>query len=401
MKALVVESEWVPRNGTSEHHRDIEGVRAQQGSRVWMHPRISVQSLPDPEPRPGEVLIKARACGLCGSDVAMVSADSEGYVLYPYMMSSPIVIGHEPSGEIVATGKHVRDFRVGDPVTAQCVINCFTCSMCRKSRYDECEHNEERGFTVNGACAEYFVADARHVHSLTPLVHLFSDEKLYSTGSVIEPLAGTYKALKESGVDKIPIEDLKEGSALVIGAGPIGIAAMMNLQALGFGTVLVAEISPERMAHVDSLGGVSIDSLRSSFAEHILHVTAGRGVLVVFEASGALKAKKDPQERNLWEEIRTLFDRQKEQPRLIFFGQSKEDIPINPQLFIQKYAILTGSHGHTGVWPDVIQMVAQGCIEDPTRMITKKISLSEVPEVLRHLQHEKHEMKITITDFTH
>lgn len=402
MQTLVINAEWRSRKGTQAHPRDIKGIRAQQGSRVWTHPQLSIQSSPVPEPGPREVLIETKACGLCGSDVALGNEDSQGYVYYPYMMSSPIVPGHEPSGVVAAVGKGVTNFRVGDFVTAQCVINCFDCSMCKRGRYDECEYNEERGFTVDGACTEYFLADERHVHSLAPLLKCFSDEKLFLAGSVVEPLTGTFKALKENGVYQISPRDREKGTALVVGAGPIGIAAMLNLRAIGFGTILVAEISKYRQEHAIKLGADSIiDTAHESLSDFVLDATDGEGVMVTFEATGALRPKMPDEKQNLWEELIKIFTRQKEQPRLVFFGQSKLDIPINPQLFIQKYAVFTGSHGHTGVWPEVIDLVAEGRIEDPTRMITRTIPLSEAPHWLKRLKQETQELKVTITDFAH
>lgn len=401
MKTLIIRAVWQPKPGSISHARDIEGVRAQQGNRVWINPAVTVEEMPDNYfPGPGQVLIKTRACGLCGSDIAMANKDDQGYVLYPYMMSSPIVPGHEPSGTVAAIGKKVKKFRVGDPVTAQCVINCFSCSMCKQGRYDECERNEERGFTVNGACAEYFLADERHVYSLEKLASRFSGARLYLAGSTIEPLAGTYKALKDHGIENIEPRIRRKGTALVIGAGPIGIAAMLNLAGLGIKRVIMAEVSAERIQHARRLGAnLVINSALTPLAETVLDATHGNGVLLVFEATGALKPKRSEEKINLWEEIMTLFLKQRERPRLIFFGQSKENLSFNPQLFIQRYAVFTGSHGHCGVWAEVINHVAKGHITDPSQMITRTIALSEAPKWLARLKTDKQELKVAITDF--
>lgn len=393
MEAVVIRATWQPKEGFALHWRDIEGKRAQMANKVWRHPRVNLENWPDPKLTSKSVLIKTMACGLCGSDVALANEDSSGYVSYPYMMSSPIIPGHEVSGRVVAVGKKVDRIIPGDPVTVQCVINCFYCSMCKYGRYDECEINEELGFTVNGGCAEYFVVREDYVYSLEKLSRRFGKEKLYLVGSLIEPLTGTYKALKDHGIFQIDFRVRKKGAALVLGAGPIGISAMLNIKAFGIGKVIISEPSLERREYAKLLGAdVVLDPVSVPLAETVLEITKNYGVLFVFEASGALNEK-------VWSELYSLFNKQKERPRLIFFGQSKKDLTINPQLFIQRYAVFTGSHGHCGVWEEVIDKVASGEIADPSPMITRKISLAEAPLWLKNLATTKNELKVTACNF--
>lgn len=399
---MVIESSWNSRQGFLPHPRNIEGRRAQQGNRVWKNPRILIQTLPTPEPSHNEVLIQTKVCGICGSDVAMANTDSDGYVHYPYMMSSPIVIGHEVTGIVVAVGKGVTKFQPGDPVAPQCVINCGHCRACKSRHHDDCEHVEERGFTVHGGHAEFFLAEERHVHSLAPLTKQFTDDNLFRAGSILEPLTGTYLAIKNNGVNTVTHKRREKGTALVIGAGPIGIAAMMNLRALDIGRIIVADIALERRTQALTLGADAvIDPQSDNLTESVLATTNGEGALVVFEATGALKKRRNSKEQNLWDALWTLFEKQEAQPRLIFFGQSKENIGFNPQLFIQRYAVFTGSHGHCGVWPAVIRLVAEGKIPNPSAMITREIALSEAPAWLTHLSTDRNEVKVSVTDFTH
>jgi len=402
MKALVIESSWGPRQGFLPHPRNIEGKRAQQGSRVWKNPRTSIQTFSTPEPVHKEVLIQTKVCGICGSDVAMANTDSDDYVHYPYMMSSPIVIGHEVTGIVAAVGKSVTEFQPGDPVAPQCVINCGHCRACKSRRHDDCEHIEERGFTVHGGHAEFFLAEERHVHSLLPLTKRFSDDELFRAGSILEPLTGTYLAIKNNGVNVVSRKRREKGTALVIGAGPIGIAAMMNFRALDIGQIIVADIASQRRTQALALGAdFVINPQTDDLTEAILSDTDGDGVLVTFEATGALRPRRKKYERNLWDDLWALFEKQKAQPRLIFFGQSQESISFNPQLFIQRYAVFTGSHGHCGVWPTVIRMVAEGKIPDPSRMITCEIALTEAPKWLARLPTDRNEVKVSVTDFSH
>src|SRR3989344_1866244 len=389
MQAVEIRSVWYPRAGSEVHPRDVEKIRAQQGSRVWMQPTASLIRTKRPELRDTEVLIRVRACGLCGSDVSMAAQDHDGYARYPFMMRSPIIPGHEFAGEVVDMGSRAAEKRSwlkrGVPVTAQCVLNCGACDNCLNGEFDSCIAGEELGFTRNGGMAEYCAVDARHVWSLLPLSdHYRTEDQLYLAGSLIEPMAGVFKGLNM-------VEWGHGDTLLIIGAGPIGLSALLVAQALRFGNILVAEVWRERRVKANRLGAShSFCPLAHKLSDVVLELTGGRGADVVFEASGYA-------EKN-WDELNVLWRRQKADPRMVFFGQSKKELPFNPQLPIQRYAKFVGSHGHTKVWYSVIRMVGAGRI-NPLPMITRTISLQEAPEWLKRLQTDKSECKVTITEF--
>ena len=388
MKAVEIRSVWYPRAGSEAHPRDVEKVRAQQGSRVWLQPTAALVRVQRPQLRDTEVLIRVRACGLCGSDVAMASQDKDGYARYPFMMRSPIIPGHEFSGEVVLAGsdakKHKPWLEIGVPVTAECVEFCGKCDFCTNNMPDSCPTAEERGFTVSGAMAEYCVADARHVHSLAELASRYQGQDLFVAGSLLEPLAGVYKALEPAAVGG--------GTLLIIGAGPIGLAALCAAPALKFAKVLVAEVWRERRVRANRMGAdLAFCPVAQKLSQVVLDATRGRGADVVFEASGYA-------EKN-WEELCRLWDRQSVPSHLVFFGQSRATLPLDPQRHIQKFLRISGSHGHSGVWPEVIAHVSTGTIK-PFPMVTRTISLNEAPEWFERLQTDKSECKVTITDFS-
>src|ERR671921_543590 len=118
MRALMVEADWEPRGGYSPEPGDEERRLARNGNLVWKHPRFRVADLPEPSPGADEVLIRVRACGVCGSDVHMYEKDDEGYMVYPGMLSTPVVTGHEFSGVVEAVGENVVDPAPGASTTA-------------------------------------------------------------------------------------------------------------------------------------------------------------------------------------------------------------------------------------------------------------------------------------------
>jgi scyllo-inosose 3-dehydrogenase len=119
MRALMVEADWEPRGGYSPEPGDEERRLARNGNLVWKHPRFRVADLPEPSPGADEVLIRVRACGVCGSDVHMYEKDDEGYMVYPGMLSTPVVTGHEFSGVVEAVGENVVDLEPGDAVCSE------------------------------------------------------------------------------------------------------------------------------------------------------------------------------------------------------------------------------------------------------------------------------------------
>ena len=154
VKALQVTGEWAPRDGYRPAPEEERTRIARSGSMVWREPEFSVRELPEPEPGPGEVLIRVRACGICGSDVHVYERDADGYMRYPGMIGLPVVTGHELAGEVVAVGAGVRDPRPGDPVCAEEIAWCGACVACRSGRLNSCERLGELGFTLDGAHAE-------------------------------------------------------------------------------------------------------------------------------------------------------------------------------------------------------------------------------------------------------
>ena len=243
MKALKLYLDWNPRKNFQLGLRDIDGKRAQSGMQIWKNPRVEIIKMPIPEIKPTQALVKVRACGICGSDILMASQDEQGYTRYPYIMGNPntpgeIIIGHEFSGEIVKMGQNIEAFQkktgtkifeIGTPVVAQCTIPCLLCEMCKEGRFDYCLLNEERGFTVDGAMAQYAVADIHELYSLENLKTKFaSDKEMFSATTLIEPLAGVYKALINVAGGLSPGEN-----AVVIGGGPMGLSAVALLKAMG------------------------------------------------------------------------------------------------------------------------------------------------------------------------
>ena len=392
MKAVKLFLDWAPREGYQPGLREVKGSRAQEGNKFWRNPQVQIVQQSIPETGPTDVLIKVKACAICGSDVLMAGSDEAGYTRYGYLMSNGVTIGHEFSGEIVAMGEGVAElqrktgkeiFRIGTPVTAQCVVNCGLCEKCKEGEFDECWLTEERGFSIDGAMAEYVVANLRHIYSLDELRQQYQEEELFLAGALIEPLAGVYKALVDIAGGLNPGD-----SAVVIGGGAIGLSGIALLKAIGASTVILCEFSSQRREIGIALGAdYAFDPREENFTEVILRLTKGVGAKVYFEAAGVAAT--------VYPDIDYLFKVGEAGSKLVLMGHGEEYATVRTETLIGKYNIIVGSHGHSGVWRNVIKMVAAGLI-DPQKMITRKITLDEAPQWLTTLRTNKEEGKVMI-----
>ncbi|MCW2982664.1 MAG: hypothetical protein JWR63_234, partial [Conexibacter sp.] len=244
MRALVAEATWDPRPGHAVSRDEEDRRRALIGSAVWRHPRWSVGVRPEPDlAAPDAVLVRPRACGLCGSDLHMYESDHEGWVLHPFRMRFPIAIGHEFAGEVVAVGPAVRGLRPGDAVAVEPMVWCGACVACRRGLPDQCLHGEDLGFTQDGGVAELVVVRERQCWSLNALRDAMGESKAYDIGAVVEPTATAYHGIF------VQAGGFRPGDAVaVFGCGPIGLASVALARAAGAGRVIAVDGQPARRA---------------------------------------------------------------------------------------------------------------------------------------------------------
>ena len=231
--------------------------------------RLEIREFPDPEPGPGEVLIKMGASGICGSD------------LHPYRASrvQSNVSGHEPCGSVAALGPGVRDARVGDRAIIHHYSGCGRCKYCRIGYYQLCvEGHKTYGLGAHGGNADYLVVPAEC------LVHL-PDELSYAEGAAIACGTGTaYMAVKKldvSGRDTLAI----------YGQGPVGLSATLLGKAMG-ARIIAVDISPERLELARGLGADVVLSPRDGDPiQAIRDLTHGEGADATLDCTGNATAR--------------------------------------------------------------------------------------------------------------
>ena len=366
MKALKLEADWDPRPDViaTLDATDVSARVGRRGNQVWRNPRISVATVPDPSPGPDDVVIRVGACGICGSDFHFVESDSDGYMLYPGLVHTPVVTGHEFAGVVDAVGPAVRDFAPGDLVCAEEIAWCGDCLACRAGRPNNCTRIEELGFSFNGAHAQWVVTRARYCWSLSPLVEAgIAADRIFQLGALVEPTAVAYIAMFVSAGGFMP------GATVgVVGAGPIGLAAIALARAAGAGQIVAFEVLDRRRELASAMGADRVLDPRALGPDGVVNAareaSRGRGIDLWVEASGAAGVAE------------MMAASLAPAGRMVLVGRGPHMIDLDPELLIVRGAAIHGSIGHSGsgAFGRVIDLMAAGRL-DMTRLVSATVDL--------------------------
>ncbi|CAH0140874.1 2,3-butanediol dehydrogenase [Microbacterium foliorum] len=240
---------------------------------------LRIEEVPEPTPGPGQVKLRNAFAGICGSDLHVYySPGAAGLDFdHPHPVTGstlPQILGHEFSGTIVELGEDVEDVAVGDRVAVWPIYYCGECPACRRGMFNACQKVGFHGLSSHGGgMAEFTTVDAAKLHVLPENVDL-------RMGALVEPMSVAWHAVSRSGVDA-------GGTALIAGAGPIGIGVWFALKARGIDKVLVSEPSAERRSIIAALGATVVDPVNDDLAAAVATLTDGEGVDVAFDAAGA------------------------------------------------------------------------------------------------------------------
>jgi len=233
---------------------------------------VSVKDIPIPEISDGDVLVKMRACGLCGSDLEKV------YGHYGVVSKR---LGHEPAGEIVAVGKKVKNLKVGDRVFVHHHVPCYSCHYCEHEDYTMCSQYQKSNLEPCGL-AEVFLVPQWNV-SRGGIIKL-PDNISFEEAAMIEPLACCIRAINKSG--------MKNGDDLaVVGVGPAGIMHIILAKTFGAGKIFAIDINDFRLEFAKKLGvHLAINATKQDATKIIQDSTENRGADIVIVATGSTKA---------------------------------------------------------------------------------------------------------------
>ena len=205
----------------------MRAARLHAVAREGAPPDVRVDRVPVPEPGPGEVLVRVRACGLCASDLHVV-----GGVTPPGHL--PLVLGHEAAGDVAAVGPGVEGWLEGDRVLVLPAWACGSCGYCRVGRENLCRDLAVPGVDVDGSQATYALADAR------ALTHVPRSVPVEQAAILADAVATPYHALKRAGVSQ-------GVSVAVVGLGGLGMHAVQLARLAGAEHVVGVDVDPTNL----------------------------------------------------------------------------------------------------------------------------------------------------------
>lgn len=298
--------------------------------------RIEKVSEP-PAPPPGQVQVKVAWCGICGTDLH----EYMGGPLYiplghPHPVTgvqAPVIIGHEMSGEVTAVGEGVENFAVGDRIAACPIIGCGKCRWCRTGSMAQCDRVAFLGTSwTGGALAERLNLNAYQCYHLTDAI---TDE----IGALVEPFSSTVRAVAQG-------QPGAGDNVAIVGAGPIGLMALMAARIRGAKRVVAIEVAERRIEAAKQCGADAvIDPTREDPEKRALEITDGAGFDLVMECAGqpatVLMAGKLTRTRG----------------RLVIMGVFEKPAAIDLTDVVFREKVISGSMSGYGVYDETIRIM--------------------------------------------
>ena len=323
-----------------------------------LHKPLAFETLPDPVPDAGQVIVKVGRCGICGSDLHMTEDAAYG-------CKHGDVLGHEFAGEVVDLGREVEGLKTGDLVSVIPLRSCGRCEHCRKGEVQWCAQFGLQG----GGYAEYALTRPNQCIKLPGELSL-------ADGAIVEPLAVALHGVNLSG--------LKAGDkVLILGAGPIGLAVAFWVKRMGAGKVAVQDIADFQQ---DRALGMGADVFVVDPADPVGSAERGLGgkADIVFECVG----------------IPGLIDQAVQQVRnrgtVLLLGRCTRPDPINSFAMLSKEVrLVTSAFFTVPEYRASLDALAAGAIE-PRLLVTDTISLADTPEVFESLKRRTNQCKVLI-----
>ena len=260
-----------------------------------------------------DVLIRVKACGICGSDIPRVNEGTAHFF--------PIILGHELCGDIAAIGSNVKDLQIGQKCTAATVITCGECKDCLNGDYGLCEKYSIIGIWQAGAFCEYIAVPKQNVVVL-------DDSVSYKAGALIEPASVAHHGFKR-------FHFKKDSDVAIVGCGTIGLFAIQFAKLYGAKRVFAFDLDSKQLEMAKDLGAdYCIDTSKSDYMDEVNKLTNNRGIPYVMEVSGSIAGAK------------MCFELVEKKGEVVIVGTIHSDITLSLreyELLSKKEFYLTGS----------------------------------------------------------
>ena len=278
--------------------------------------------------QPDDVIVKIKSVSICGTDVHTFQNE------HPFV-KPPVVVGHECGGEVVECGSSVSSITVGDRVAIDPVFGCGTCRACKSGRANACADVKCRGVHVEGAMQEYFRIRECDVHKLPESVE---DLEL---GAVVEPMAIGAQACWRGNVSQDQV-------VLVFGAGPIGVAVMLNAHCLGARSIVI-DMKEDRLQRARDFGALAAFSATDpDLKAKVLDLTDGEGPHVTCDAVGHPRI------------FEQCIDLVAPAGHVVLLGMDGQPNNVTELQIFKKEMSVVGSRMNSNMFPTILERVAAG-----------------------------------------
>ena len=323
-----------------------------KASRLYGVRDLRLETLPRPEPGPGEVLLQVAAVGICGSDVHYYLEGRIG----SQIVTDPIILGHEFSAWVAGLGEGVENLQVGQLVTVEPGISCGECESCRTGDPNLCPQVRFCGTPpVDGVFAEYTVMPAENCFALP-------EGWSAAQGAMLEPLG--------IAIHTVDLSHLVAGSTIaVLGAGPIGLLTAAVARAAGAAEIVMTEPQAHRrqFAH-DFVADAVLDPQTVDVVAEVMRQTRGRGVDVAFECAGA---PETPQQAAAMA---------RRGGKLVLCGIPADDtLTLNASTVRRRGLTIKLVRRMKHTYPRAIRLVERGMV-DVNPLVTHRLPLDRVPD---------------------
>lgn len=326
------------------------------------------EEVPQPEYGKNDLLVKVKACAICGSDVHGMDGGTGRRI-------PPVIMGHEASGIVAAVGSSVKGFSVGDRITFDSTTNCGECYYCRKGQVNLCDNRRVLGvscndYRQNGAFAEY-VAIPQYIAYHLP------DEITFEQAAMVEPVSIAVHA-----VSRFPVS--LSDTAVVVGVGTIGLFIVQILHLAGCGRIIAIDLDSSKFELAKAFGATHCLKADSDhLPAKIATLTNGRGADLTFEAVGITST------------VKTAVDLLRKGGSLTLVGNLMAQIDFPLQSVVTRQISIFGSCASSGEYPICLDLIAGGKV-NVEALISARASLKDGADWFKRLYHKEAGLKKVI-----
>ena len=314
---------------------------------------LTLTDLETPEPDAGEVRVRIAACGICGSDV-------HGYTGSTGRRIPPLVMGHEAAGIIDAVGKNVSGELIGQRVALDSTVFCGECEFCCNGKENLCTHRQVLGVSCDtyrrqGCFAEYAIVPERCVYPLP-------DQMGFVAASLLEPLTIGLQAVRLGNASPAT------RSAVVVGAGTIGLAIIVALKSYGVQRIAAVDLDASRLKEAREFGADAVFEADQTTAQQLAEWGASSadtdGADLVLEAVGAAAS------------VETAIHAVTRGGTVVLVGNVSPAVELPLQTVVTRQIRLQGSCASAGCYPEAIELAASGAV-DLSRFVSRVAPLED------------------------